>query len=72
MIHPAVQEAIELLSLAEAIGDEDDIAAAGAALDRISAKAAWTIAHQHCDHAYGICQSPRGEHVPAGYLGRIT
>jgi len=64
-------EAIEFLSLAEAIGDEDDIAQAGAALDRISAKLAWTIAHRDCDHAYGICQQPRSDHVPAGYLGRF-
>lgn len=23
---------------------------------RLLAKQTWTVLHQHCDHAYGICQ----------------
>lgn len=72
MTHPAVVAAIEFLELAEQIGSEADVAAASADLDRILAKVEWTAAHQHCDHAYGICQSPDRAHVPAGYLGRIA
>lgn len=54
--HPAVQEAIDFLALAEEIGDEHDIAQANVDLNRVIDKATWTAVHRNCDHAYGICQ----------------
>ncbi len=62
MPHPAVQEAIDFLAIAEEIGDEADIQQALDDLNRINVKVQWTAAHSNCDHAYGICQSP---HVKA-------
>lgn len=56
MAHSLLQNAMELMALAEEIGDEKDIAEANAELDRVLAKLDWTLRHANCDHAYGICQ----------------